>query len=155
MNCGLNNVTCKNADFEVQNTRKALYCQSPQKVGADYLTTDFPLIDIGCLRNPPPRSRAVQARIDRMASSGEIIQGDASEQASQRVGPNEDNIGERVDYSGSTSEQQLEFELGRQRQLDVASEQVGERSGALASVIGGDQMRDELDILQGETRSSR
>jgi hypothetical protein len=155
MNCGLNNVTCKNADFEVQNTRKALYCQSPQKVGNDYLTTDFPLIDIGCLRNPPPRSRAVQARIDRMASSGEIIQGDASEQASQRVGPNEDNIGERVDYSGSTSEQQLEFELGRQRQLDVASEQVGERSGALASVIGGDQMRDELDILQGETRSSR
>ena len=155
MNCGLNQVTCKNDSFEVHNTRNALYCQSPQKVGNDYLTVDFPLIDIGCSRNPPPRSSAVQARIDRMASSGEIIQGDASEQASQRQGPNEDNIGEMVDYSNTTSEQQLDFELGRQGQLEVVSDQVGERSGALASVVGGGQMRTELDTLQGETRPNR
>jgi hypothetical protein len=155
MNCGLNNVTCKNASFEVHNTREALYCQSPQKVGRDYLTVDFPLIDIGCLRNPPPRSSAEERRRERMASAGDIISGDASDQASQRQGPDEDNIERRADFTGSTENQQLEFELGRQGQLESVSEETEGRTAALASVVGGDQMRDELDTLQGETRQSR
>ena len=155
MNCGLNNITCKNDSFEEPNTRKALYCRSPSKVEVDYLTEEFTLIDIGCSRNPPSRSSAEEMRRERMASAGNIISGDAGDQASQRQGPDEDNIGQSADFIGSTRDQQLEFELGRQEQLEVVSEQVEGRSAALASVVGGDQMRDELDILQGETRSSR
>ena len=155
MNCGLNNITCKNDSFEEPNTRKALYCRSPSKVEVDYLTEEFTLIDIGCSRNPPSRSSAEEMRRERMASAGNIISGDAGDQASQRQGPDEDNIGQSADFIGSTRDQQLELELGRQVQLEVVSGQLGERSEALSSVVGGDQMRDELDILQGETRPSR
>ena len=155
MNCGLNNVTCKNASFEEPNTRRALYCRSPSKVGRDYLTVDYPLINIGCSSSPVERSSADEIRRERMASAGNIIRGDAGDQASQRQGPEEDNIINEANFTGSTEDQQFDFELGRQVQLEEVSEQVEERSEALASVVGGDQMRDELDILQGETRSSR
>ena len=154
-NCGLSNITCKNESYEVSNTRNSLYCRSPHKVGSDYLTNNYPLIDIGCSSNPPPRSSAEQMRRERMASAGDIISGDASDQASQRQGPDEDNIERRADFTGSTENQQLEFELGRQGQLESVSEETEGRTAALASVVGGDQMRDELDTLQGETRQSR
>ena len=39
-NCGLNNVTCKNSDFEIPNTRRMLYCPSPQKVDSSYQTKE-------------------------------------------------------------------------------------------------------------------
>jgi hypothetical protein len=134
MDCGLSNITCKNESYEVSNTRKSLYCRSPHKVGSDYLTNNYSLIDIGCSSNPPPRSSAEQIRRERMASTGSIISGDASDQASQRQGPNEDNIGEMADFSGSTENQQLELERGLQDQLDIVGEQVEGRSASLASM---------------------
>ena len=136
MNCGLNNVTCKNASFEVNNSRKSLYCRSPQKVDSDYMTRDYPLIDIGCSSNPPQRTSAEERRRERMTSSGEIIQGDASEQVSGREGPIEENIGQRADFTGTTSEPQLELEIGLLERRGDVEEQLEERTAPLASQVG-------------------
>ena len=71
---------------------------------------------------------------ERMASAGEIISEDAEEQASQRQAPDEDNIGERADFTGSTSDLQYDFELGSEEQRIEAEEDLEERSNSLASM---------------------
>tara|TARA_Y100001935_G_scaffold212135_1_gene182598 strand:- start:6508 stop:9186 length:2679 start_codon:yes stop_codon:yes gene_type:complete len=134
INCGLTNVSCKSSDYEVPNSRKILYCPSPQKVDSSYLTNQYEIINIGCSSNPPEPSDAETIRRERMASAGEIISEDAEEQASQRQAPDEDNIGESADFTGSTSDLQYDFELGLEEQRIEAEEDLEERSNSLASM---------------------
>ena len=133
-NCGLSNISCKNNEYEVPNSRKMIYCPSPQVVDSEYLTNEYELVNIGCSSNPPEPSDAEAIRRQRMASAGEIISEDAEEQASQRQAPDEDNIGERADFTGSTSDQQLELEVGLEEQRIAAEEDLEERSNSLASM---------------------
>ena len=52
--CGLTNVRCKNDDFNIPNSTKNLYCQSPYKVDSNYLTNEYELIHYGCKNHPEP-----------------------------------------------------------------------------------------------------
>ena len=68
-----------------------------------------------------------------MRSQGDIINENAEQLASERDGTIDvDNIGERQDFTGSTSNQQLDLEVGleesRQRREQMA-EDVGGQSG--------------------------
>lgn len=129
INCGISNITCKNDSFEVPNTRRMLYCPSPQKIDSAHPTPDYEIVAIGCSTDPPARSTAQEIRRKMMASAGEIIAGDDEQQAAARQGPNPDLIGEAASFIGSTSEQQLNLEVGLEESRLLAEEQ--------ASAVGG------------------
>jgi hypothetical protein len=132
-NCGIGNLVCQGDDNIVPNSNKILYCPAPYKVNSEYNETDYELINFGCSSNPPEPTDAEALRRELMRSQGDIINEDAERLASERQGSiNVDNIGERQDLTGSTSEQQLDLELGlevsSQRREEMA-EEVGGQSG--------------------------
>ena len=111
-----------------------IYCPAPRKVDSSYLTNEYELVNIGCSSSPPPPSDAQAIRRERMKSEGEIIRGNANEQAAQREGPNEDGIGEEVNFTGSTENQQLGLEIGLEESRIQAEDELETRSAPLASM---------------------
>lgn len=137
LNCGMGTISCKESEYEVPNSLRMIYCDSPRKVGSDYLTKDYELFDSGCSTDPQERTVADQARRERMSSQGGIINENAEELASQREGPNVDNIGEEADLSGTTSSEQSA--------LETALEQDRQEVSAQSAAVGGGNNNDPLN----------
>ena len=132
-NCGLNDVSCKNDDYEIVNTRKMIYCPSPQKVSSSYVNNNYELIDIGCSKNPDnPDIQSLRERI--INAQGDMVNRASDEnQAGQRNGPNAENIRTRTSFSGTTASQQLDLEVSLEESRLEADEQLEERSPSLTS----------------------
>jgi len=133
-NCGLTDVSCKKDEYEVSNTRKMLYCPSPQKVNSSYLTNEYEIINIGCSENPPDVPDIKSLRDKMMEEHGKLInRGETDDILNRRESPNANGLTQRVNFTGSTSERQLELEVGLEERRIQAEEEEEERVSGLAS----------------------
>lgn len=128
INCGISNMRCKNDDYNVPSSDKLIYCPSPQKVDSNYLLNNYELINYGCALEPPEPTNPNDIR-KKLRS-----QQDAALATSQAPSIDQENIGEEVDFTGSTEDMiiDLESDLEEQRiEAELQAENLGGGTGEL------------------------
>ena len=158
-NCGLSTITCTEEQYNVPNTNKMLYCSSPSKVGAAYQTTDYELVHSGCSKTPPPPTVAEQTRTTREAEESEMVGTDDAALAAAAVseaGITTANIETAADFTGTTSQEQLELATALEetrQQNEVAREEQAVRDAVNEARLAEQQAAD-TDAVRREAAAA-